>query len=113
MRANWLNLRHVAIIGNRIDFVTGSCFKNDVESQNLVGRAKATEAAQVHAVEVTLWDGDLSTWLQETSPNEEVSRDGDDGENSIAGDLNATLVTFSPSNRSWPEQPPPQERSRL
>ena len=131
VRANWLNLRQVAIIGNRLDFVTGQCFGNDPQSQHLKGRAKATEAAQLHATEVMLWDGDLVTWLQETSRtnSEELTNklnqrgkdgsvegeDGEDGEpgSSIAGDLNASLVAFRPDRRGWPEAPPPQPRSRL
>jgi len=113
IRANWPNLSRVAIIGNNLDFVTGACFEAGSPSQHLRGRAKATEAARRHAVETSLLQSDLVTWIQEAkgeSSEEKLEEKGEPRKNPIASCLNATLVTFQTGQcgKPWQEMPPPQ-----
>ena len=120
VRANWTKLHLISIIGNNLDFITGS--KLGVDH---LGRAPCTQAAQTLAIEASLWDGDLDTWLirhlrnqietdqTQSSPKECPSK-------YLAHSLDGTICTFRQAPVKWPTLPPMQEprghprhRSRL
>jgi len=112
--ANWQALHNIAIIGNRLSFVTGEFFEEESAR-----RAACTQAARDLAVEVTLWENDLHTWsMPSLEGNDEILDHSGNNDTSsskelshLASTLNSTLVTFQSAPSNWPLHPP-REQSR-